>query len=91
MRRAHGADDGLPGPRRSRCHFRTASAGTRLDLLTAITTGRLDEAEAMLRENPDRIGPDGADTIALCLAVSKKIFPRCAGCSRMASPSTPGG
>ena len=48
-----------------------AGAGTKLDLLTAINTSRFDEAEAMLRENPDRIGPDGADTIALHLAVSK--------------------
>ena len=52
-----------------------AAAGSRLDLLTAINTGRLDEAEAMLRENPDRIGPDGADTIALHLAVSKNDLP----------------
>jgi ankyrin repeat protein len=48
-----------------------AAAGTPLDLLTAINTSRLDEAEAMLRENPSRIGPDGADTVALHLAVSK--------------------
>ena len=52
-----------------------AAAGSKLDLLTAINTGRLDEAEAMLRENPDRIGPDGADTIALHLAVSKNDLP----------------
>jgi len=52
-----------------------AAAGSRLDLLTAINTGRLNEAEAMLRENPDRIGPDGADTIALHLAVSKNDLP----------------
>ena len=49
-----------------------AAAGAKLDLLTAINISRFDEAEAMLRENPDRIGPDGADTIALHLAVSKK-------------------
>ena len=29
----------------------------------------------MLRENPDRIGPDGADTIALHLAVSRNNLP----------------
>ena len=52
-----------------------AAAGTRLDLLAAINTGRFDEAEAMLRENPSRIGPDGADTIALHLAVNKKNLP----------------
>ena len=48
------------------------AAGTRLDLLTAVNTGRLPEAEAMLRDDPSRIGPDGADTIALHLAVSKR-------------------
>jgi ankyrin repeat protein len=48
------------------------AAGARLDLLTAVNTGRLTEAEAMLRENPARIGPDGADTIALHLAVSRR-------------------
>jgi ankyrin repeat protein len=46
--------------------------GAKLDFLTALNTGRYAEAEAMLRENPARIGPDGADTIALHLAVSKK-------------------
>jgi ankyrin repeat protein len=48
------------------------AAGTRLGLLAAVNTGRLAEAEAMLRENPARIGPDGADTIALHLAVSRR-------------------
>ncbi|MFO1108280.1 MAG: ankyrin repeat domain-containing protein [Bradyrhizobium sp.] len=48
-----------------------AAAGGKLDLLTAINTSRFDEAEAMLRGNPARIGADGADTIALHLAVSK--------------------
>ena len=47
------------------------TAGAKLDLLTAVNISRYDEAEAMLRENPSRIGPDGADTIALHLAVSK--------------------
>jgi ankyrin repeat protein len=48
------------------------NAGTRLDFLTAVNLGRYGEAEAMLREDPSRIGPDGSDTIALHLAVSKK-------------------
>jgi len=48
-----------------------ATAGAKLDLLTAINTSRFDEAEAMVRENPARIGADGADTISLHLAVSK--------------------
>lgn len=52
-----------------------AAAGAKLDLLTAINTSRLDEAEAMLHENPARIGPDGTDAIALHLAVSRNNLP----------------
>jgi ankyrin repeat protein len=48
------------------------AAGARLDLLTAVNLGRYEEAEAMLREDPARIGPEGRDTIALHLAVSKR-------------------
>jgi ankyrin repeat protein len=48
------------------------AAGARLDLLTAVNTGRLAEAEAMLRDDPSRIGLDGADTVALHLAVDKR-------------------
>jgi ankyrin repeat protein len=48
------------------------AAGTPLDFLTAINLGRYSEAEAMLREDPVRIGPKGRDAIALHLAVSKK-------------------
>jgi ankyrin repeat protein len=48
------------------------AAGAKLDFLTAINTGRYDEAEAMLRDDPSRIGFDGADTIALHLAVNKR-------------------
>jgi ankyrin repeat protein len=48
------------------------AAGARLDFLTAINLGRYDEAEAMLRDDPSRIGADGRDTIALHLAVSKR-------------------
>jgi ankyrin repeat protein len=48
------------------------AAGARLDFLTAINLGRYREAEAMLRDDPSRIGPDGRDTIALHLAVNKK-------------------
>jgi ankyrin repeat protein len=47
-------------------------SGTRLDLLAAVNMGHYDEAEAMLREDPARIGPDGSDTIALHLAVARK-------------------
>ena len=48
------------------------AAGTPLDFLTAINLGRYDEAEAMLRDDPRRLGPEGRDTIALHLAVNKK-------------------
>jgi ankyrin repeat protein len=48
------------------------AAGTRPDLLTAVNTGRYADAEAMVRDDPSRLGPDGADTIALHLAVSKR-------------------
>jgi ankyrin repeat protein len=47
-------------------------AGARLDFLAAVNLGRYGEAEAMLRDDPSRIGPDGCDTIALHLAVSKR-------------------
>ena len=48
------------------------AAGATLDLLTAVNLGRHDAAETMLRDDPARLGPDGADTIALHLAVNKK-------------------
>jgi ankyrin repeat protein len=48
------------------------AAGIMPDLLTAVNMERYAEAEAMLRHDPARIGPDGADTIALHLAVSKR-------------------
>ena len=48
------------------------AAGAALDFLTVVNLGRYDEAEAMLRDDPARIGPDGQDTNALHLAVSKR-------------------
>lgn len=48
------------------------AAGAPLDFLAAINLGRYREAEAMLRDDPSRIGPDGQDTIALHLAVNKR-------------------
>jgi ankyrin repeat protein len=48
------------------------AAGAKPDFLTAVNLKRYGEAEAMLREDPARIGPNGRDTIALHLAVSKK-------------------
>jgi ankyrin repeat protein len=48
------------------------AAGAKLDFLSALYLERYDEADAMLRHNPSRIGPDGRDTIALHLSVSRK-------------------
>jgi ankyrin repeat protein len=48
------------------------AAGARLDFLTAVNLKRYDLAEAMLAEDPARLGPDGRDTVALHLAVAKK-------------------
>jgi ankyrin repeat protein len=48
------------------------AAGVRLDLASAVTLGRYDLAESMLREDPARLGPGGRDTIALHRAVSRK-------------------
>jgi ankyrin repeat protein len=48
------------------------AAGARLDFLTAVNLAQYGEAEAMLRDDPSRIGPDGRDTIALHLAVNKR-------------------
>jgi ankyrin repeat protein len=50
------------------------AAGAPLDFLTAINLGRYGEAEALMREDPSRIGPDGRDAIALHLAVNRKNF-----------------
>jgi ankyrin repeat protein len=41
-------------------------------LLTVVNMARYGEAEAMLRDDPSRIGPDGGDTIALHVSVSKR-------------------
>jgi ankyrin repeat protein len=47
-------------------------AGATVDFTTALTLQRYDLTEAMLKSDPSRIGPNGSDTIALHLAVSKK-------------------
>jgi ankyrin repeat protein len=47
-------------------------AGLRPDLLTLVNLARYGEAETMLRDDPSRIGPDGGDTIALHVSVSKR-------------------
>ena len=47
-------------------------AGAPLDFASAVNLKRYDLAEAMLRDDPARIGRDGRDTVALHLAVSRK-------------------
>jgi ankyrin repeat protein len=47
-------------------------AGAKIDFTSALGLRRYDLAQAMLKDDPSRIGPDGRDTIALHLAVSKK-------------------
>jgi ankyrin repeat protein len=47
-------------------------AGARIDFIAALGLSRYDLAEAMLHDNPQRIGPAGEDTIALLIAVSRR-------------------
>jgi len=47
-------------------------AGAKLDFIASLNLNRYDLAEAMLRDDPSRIGPGGRDTVALHLSVSKK-------------------
>jgi ankyrin repeat protein len=47
-------------------------AGARIGFMAALNLGRFDLAEAMLRDDPARIGPEGRDTIALHLSVAKR-------------------
>ena len=49
-----------------------AAAGVKLDFISALNLERYETAEAMLKDDPSRLGPDGRDTIALHLSVSKK-------------------
>lgn len=46
-------------------------AGARPDLMSALTLGRYDEAAAMVSVEPDRIGPDGRDTVCLHLTIDR--------------------
>jgi ankyrin repeat protein len=48
------------------------AAGAKLDFASALYLERYERAEAMLRDDPSRIGPDGRDTIALHFSVSGK-------------------
>lgn len=47
-------------------------AGGHLDLIGALTLERYDLAEAMLDDDPARLGPDGRDTVSLHLAVDRR-------------------
>jgi ankyrin repeat protein len=48
------------------------AAGAKLDFVSALSLERYEPAEAMLREDSSRIGPDGRDTIALHPSVRRK-------------------
>jgi ankyrin repeat protein len=48
------------------------AAGGTLDFMSALYLERYETAEAMLKDDPLRLGPDGRDTIALHFSVSKK-------------------
>lgn len=48
------------------------AAGSRIDFIAALSLKRYQLAETMLDEDPSRLGPDGKDTIALHVAVSKR-------------------
>jgi ankyrin repeat protein len=48
------------------------AAGSKLDFMSALYLERYEIAEAMLKDDPSRLGSDGRDTIALHLSVSKK-------------------
>ena len=55
------------------------AAGARIDFIAAFGLKRYELAETMLRERPSRIGSRGEDTIALHVAVSKRMLRLCAG------------
>jgi ankyrin repeat protein len=48
------------------------AAGATFDLLAALTLGRYDLAECILAGDPQRIGADGRDTVALHLLVAQR-------------------
>jgi ankyrin repeat protein len=48
------------------------AAGAKLEFVGAIYLEHYEIAETLLKDDPSRIGPDGRDTIALHLSVSKK-------------------
>jgi len=48
------------------------AAGAKLDFMSALYLERYETAEAMLKDDPSRIGPEGSDTVALHVSVSKK-------------------
>ena len=48
------------------------AVGAELDFRAAVNLKRYAVAEAMLKEDPSRLGPSGSDTVALHLATAKK-------------------
>ncbi|WP_315831165.1 hypothetical protein [Bradyrhizobium prioriisuperbiae] len=74
MQRGDRIDDGLPGGRGSKLRVGLSAAGIVLDLLTSLNLKRYNAAEAMLRDDLSGIGPDGADTTAMRLAVNKRTW-----------------
>src|SRR5262245_36509974 len=48
------------------------AADAKLDFMSALYLERYEAAEAMLKDDPSRLGPDGRDTMALHLSVSRK-------------------
>jgi ankyrin repeat protein len=48
------------------------AASVKLDFMSALYLERYEAAEVMLKDDPTRLGPDGRDTMALHLSVSKK-------------------
>ena len=48
------------------------ATGVKLDFMSALYLERYEAAEAMLKDDPSRLGPDGRDTMALHLSVSKR-------------------
>ena len=71
-RRSHGRRAHRLRPSAGRSCRCCIDAGGQLDLIGALTLERYDLAEAMLAEDPTRLGPDGRDTIALHLAVDRR-------------------
>ena len=89
--RRHRVDDGVAGERRPEHRRSLLDAGAKLDFLTAVNLGRYGEAEAMLREIPRASVPTAATPSRCTWRSARRTRQPFAGCSRMASTSTPSG